>query len=839
MSLARKLALLIVASLMVLTAGSYLALRSLQQTQLQNARNEMRTDADTRTAAVEAELAQVLAVWQAIADEAGPEILDGTSPDLGEISSRAGGVNTTPLYAVVVSTSGEVISSTDDSMEPAPPLVAGGLSQTTWGLIERTGTTAAASVAGPVPDVGSLIIGFDLESILGVAAAPAGRSSEEVLLVARDDEGPVVLNESRLAGTDRFSIRAKESESESLLVTALTALGPTDVATTDHRGVQVLGSAQPVDGPNWGIVAKIDRSEAIATYAQIRRSLAVFLGLFALGLVLLGGNVLRKMRRRMQRIRSVARSLSAGELDETIDDGNSDEIGQLATTIDRLTVELREDRARRNAAEEALAHQVRHDPLTGLPNRAAFMDELDRRLQGEHRVAVLFSDLDGFKAVNDGMGHSAGDVLLTSVAARFTDAAGADDFLARFGGDEFVLLCTVDGPEEAPLELAAELESSLNEPIMVGPVAIDMNASIGISVHEPGDSADLVVRNADIAMYRVKEQRKSAGLRASGAGGNSQYGSFGKDEELRLAIEEGEQLRLLYQPIVHLHTGEIIGVEALIRWHHPSLGLLNPRGFLPRADRSGLLGKLDFWVIGRACAQLEAWARSGRIDETFVMSVNLSPAQLSNPGLLEHIETNLDRYDVDPGMLQIEIIEHSLVTDDIRVMTALNDLKQLGVKLAIDDFGTLHANLDRVKNLPADVLKIDQSFIATIVESANDRAIIEAIVGLTKALELKVVAEGIESVDQAKILASLGCKYGQGFFFGNARSPDATAHLLTHGLPGVTLDLTGDIPAAIPDTEIPQRRKTDLSAGSSRSLDDGHSLDGDAETDQDPVSTAS
>ncbi|NNE73214.1 MAG: EAL domain-containing protein, partial [Acidimicrobiales bacterium] len=216
----------------------------------------------------------------------------------------------------------------------------------------------------------------------------------------------------------------------------------------------------------------------------------------------------------------------------------------------------------------------------------------------------------------------------------------------------------------------------------------------------------------------------------------------------------------------------------------PMLGLLNPRSFMARADRSGLLPKLDFWVFERSCRQLNAWSMAGRVNDSFTMSINLAPAQLSNPGLRDHIARVIERYDIDPGMIQIEITEHSLVTDDVRVTKALGELKEQGLRLAIDDFGTLHANLDRVRNVPADALKIDMSFVTNIVDNANDRAIVTAVLNLGSALDLKTVAEGIESTDQAAVLTELGCGFGQGFLYGNPRSPDATAHLLAYGLVG-------------------------------------------------------
>ncbi|MDH3707509.1 MAG: sensor domain-containing phosphodiesterase, partial [Acidimicrobiia bacterium] len=653
---------------------------------------------------------------------------------------------------------------------------------------------------GPLED-GLLLVRFTADLVSPDDRAPLGDSEEMLLVATNDDDTITVLDRTP---TDGPAIDIPDTATDRPSVQAVTVERLQIVESDDYRGVATMAAVTPIEGTDWGLVIKIDESDIGSSPGTLIRWVSLAVLAVVTAVVIVGALFLRSIAKRLANITRVTQSLGAGDLGATIDDPGNDELSSLADTIDQLSTDLRNDRARRELAEAALAHQARHDPLTGLPNRGAFMTELEAVIDrdADGHWAVLFCDLDGFKAVNDGMGHNAGDILLERTADRFREAIDDNVTLARFGGDEFMFLCPTGPDGQGPRRLARAVEAALSEPIEVGSGRVDLSASIGIAAHEPNDTADLLVRNADMAMYRVKEQRKAAGLNRAPTR-ESIYGPVSQDDELRRAIEEGNQLRLLYQPIVDLTTGQITGVEALVRWHHPGLGLLNPKGFLPQADASGLLGELDFWVLERSCDQLSAWDHAGRLPDEFVMSVNLSPAQLSNPELGQHIEQCLRSHDVEPGYLQIEITEHSLVTDDVRVATALTELKDLGVGLAIDDFGTLHANLDRIRDLPADVLKIDQSFVANLTDSPDDRAIIDAIVKMAAALELKLVAEGIERKGQAIILRDLGCRYGQGFYFGNPRSPEATAHLLTHGVVGITVDGRDD-----PGTDDPRPSAT-------------------------------
>ncbi|MGI9600977.1 MAG: putative bifunctional diguanylate cyclase/phosphodiesterase [Acidimicrobiales bacterium] len=780
MTLNRKLLLLVLIAVAVLGAGWLLVARALSADARDATHEDLRRAARFQIALVEERLTLLEDRWTdfsaRIADE---EDLDAALLD--ELRTSVGDVES----AVVIGRDLEVASG--DSQQIPAVFLRQTFDAVTIAAIATDNSDPRVIAAGPSQH-GTLVVEFAVDLVDAGERTPLA-PSEEVLLVDIDETGTLhVIDRTPKVG-DQVALPDSATDRPSVQATLTREL--IIVETDDYRGVDTLAAIAPVERVGWGIVVKIDEGDISNAPGELIRWVSFLVLAITTIVVIAGGLFIRSIAKRLDRITRVTQSLGAGELGATIDDPGNDELSGLADTIDQLSTDLRNDRARRELAEAALAHQARHDPLTGLPNRMSFMAELERVINEDPPGdwSVLFCDLDGFKAVNDGMGHNAGDVLLERAATRFRDVLEDDVILARFGGDEFMLLCPV-GDGSRPRQLARDLEAALNEPFDMGTSLVELNASVGIAVHEQHDTADLLVRNADMAMYRVKEQRKAAGLSTTAAAGDQQYGTFGQDDELRRAIEGGNQLRLLYQPIVDLLTGQITGVEALVRWHHPGHGLLNPKGFLPRADASGLLGQLDFWVLERSCAQVAAWDNAGRLPEDFVMSVNLSPAQLSNPDLWHHIDGCLQRHDVSSDLLQIEITEHSLVTDDVRVTNALTDLKELGVRLAIDDFGTLYANLDRIRDLPADVLKIDQSFVANLHDSPDDRAIVGAIVKMAEALEMHLVAEGIEREGQANILRELGCRFGQGFYFGNPRSAEATAHLLTHGVVGITIDVT-------------------------------------------------
>ena len=436
---------------------------------------------------------------------------------------------------------------------------------------------------------------------------------------------------------------------------------------------------------------------------------------------------------------------------------------------------------RRRFAEE-LAHRALHDPLTSLPNRALFLDRLTHALERLRRqpgeVAVLFVDLDRFKLVNDGMGHGVGDAVLLDAAKRLSAATRAGDTIARFGGDEFTILCEDAGPADASL-VAQRVVEVFESPFTHEARDFHLSASVGVrSTTEPFVSPDSMLRDADIALYAAKEN------------GRGRYELFDPEARmpgddrlaiehaLRLALRRGE-FELHYQPEVDLTTQRIIAVEALIRWQHPERGLLSPNEFIPVAEESGLIVPIGEWVLREACAQLADWRRGGAVDAGLSVAVNVSARQLSDPSFPQTVADGLASAGLDPGALCLEITESSAINDTEIVHAALLALKRSGVGLALDDFGVGFSSLSQIRGLPpVDVIKVDRSFTAGLGSDESDSAVVMAVLSLARSLGLKAVAEGIETEDQLQRLRALGCDVGQGFHFARPQPADAIPRLL-------------------------------------------------------------
>ena len=449
-----------------------------------------------------------------------------------------------------------------------------------------------------------------------------------------------------------------------------------------------------------------------------------------------------------------------------------------------------ESRAEIAAAEAELAALVHHDSLTGLLNRPGLLRALHDRLGGARAAGaavptVFFVDLDGFKTVNDGLGHGSGDELLRVVAARISAASRAGADVARLAGDEFVVLDDVT-PAGIP-HVASRLLEVLVEPVVLQGVEVVVAASIGIcSAELPAadapadvqDLADLVLRRADTAMYRAKAQGSGRWEVHVPGGTDPAADRLVLLEQLRAAIRDDE-LQVHYQPRVHLPTGTISGVEALVRWQHPSRGLLRPAEFIDAAEESGAIRELGAWVLTEAVAQAVRWdAAGGPADQQ--MAVNLSARQLADPGLVLRVAGILARAGLPAARLVLEITETALMNDPQAALRTLQELHELGVLLAVDDFGTGYSSLTYLKQFPVDELKIDRSFVMGMTTDAGDRAIVASCVHLAHAMGLVAVAEGVESAAERDALLALGCDQAQGYFFsrpvpGTALAPAADA----------------------------------------------------------------
>jgi diguanylate cyclase (GGDEF)-like protein/PAS domain S-box-containing protein len=427
----------------------------------------------------------------------------------------------------------------------------------------------------------------------------------------------------------------------------------------------------------------------------------------------------------------------------------------------------------RKQAEEKLVHDAFHDALTGLPNRILFMDHLKQSMQRIKRkkyspFAVLFLDFDRFKLINDSLGHMVGDQLLIAIAKRLEASVRPGDTVARLGGDEFtILLEDLNSPDEA-IVAVKRLVRNLAEPFGISDREVFITASVGVALSTAGyEKADDVLRDADTAMYRAKSL------------GKARYEVFDKtmhaDARDLLQIEtdlwralERKELALDYQPIVSLQTGRIAGFEALLRWLHPARGIVSPLEFISVAEETGLIVPIGQWVLNQACSQTREWQKRCPQDPPLCVSVNLSAKQFMQPDLIEQVSLALDNSGLNPASLKLEITE-SMVMQNLESTTQmLGQLRALGVEISLDDFGTGYSSLSCLHRFPISVLKVDRSFVSSMTDNQEHREIVRTIIALARNLKMDVIAEGVETMDQAAELRAMNCSYGQGYYFSKA-----------------------------------------------------------------------
>ena len=450
----------------------------------------------------------------------------------------------------------------------------------------------------------------------------------------------------------------------------------------------------------------------------------------------------------------------------------------------------------RKELERQLKHQAFYDALTGLPNRALFHDRLEQALvrtgRRKNKIGLLYLDLDNFKLVNDSLGHQTGDRLLIAAAHRLRACVRAEDTIARLGGDEFVVLLENLVTEADALPLAAGITRQFVWPFPLDGRDLVVSVSIGIALGDASQTeTDSLLRNADVAMYRAKAAGKGRYVVFDPSMHKDTLARLDLETDLRRALKDGE-LRLHYQPVVCIKTGQVTELEALVRWQHPVRGLILPAYFIPIAEETGLIVPLGEWVLEQACRQMAAWNDQAFAAGPLTVSVNLSPRQFQSPNLADDVLRTLGNTGLAPSCLKLEITEGAIMQDFDATITTLQQLKRLGVQIAIDDFGTGYSSLAYLKRLPLDVLKIDRSFVKGIGEDHEDTAIVRAIISLAGSLNLTVTAEGVERAEQAALLNAWACDQGQGYHFGRPLEVTATAALLRASAPDYALEPAAD-----------------------------------------------
>ena len=569
---------------------------------------------------------------------------------------------------------------------------------------------------------------------------------------------------------------------------------------------------------------KAQDDQQAAENATLRWSLGIG-AMSALMMLAIGLAAFEWIGRPLRRASAVTRAIAAGDLTAQVQRAGPAELANLATDVNSMAAALihrseelnaylaknletrtadlerangdlaREVDVRKRAEEtlartlevereleEQLRHQAFHDALTGLANRARFMDRLDHGLQRAARraadLAVLFIDLDDFKSVNDSLGHPAGDQLLIEVASRLQSCLRPGDTAARLGGDEFAILLEELGDTDHAIAVATRIIDTLRVPMELSGTEVFVRGSIGIAISTAVSTADELLRRADVAMYTAKGDGKGQFAVYRSSMETSMVGHLQLAGELQRAVERGE-LAVYYQPSVILSSQKIAGVEALVRWQHPTRGLLLPGEFIHIAEETGLIVTIGRWVLRESCFQARRWQTEYPSDPPLTIAVNVSARQIHQPGLVEVVAEALRDSGLPPNTLILEITESLVMQNAELAIERLHELKALGVRLAIDDFGTGYSSLSYLRRFPVDILKIDKSFVDGVGQHGKERELAQSIIELGQTLNLEIVAEGVERADQLGWLKSRNCDLGQGFLFAHAITADSIGALLS------------------------------------------------------------
>lgn len=784
MSLRTKLLLLIVAVLVPAVVAFAIVSETAQSRADDDIRDEHRAEGEAQIRRLEGVLAAYAQQAEAISQS--PELLSelavrgapGAPRELDDLAlstlTSARNVDPGVRSLSIIGPEGILWAST----EPRPFLSGAVLPLSTTGTTfgparELDDSDQRLMVLAPTVLEGGVLIHFaiesDLDALLSITDAHRGSAdTRETLLAQRSSAGGTELITDRRFGTESDSPAL--SEPDPLLEAAFSAEVPTIVEMPDYRGVDTLAMVTTLQPTGWAAVVKVDSAEAFGPVSEVPTALLVPLVIAGVAILAVVAVAARSMARRLRRLRVATDAVRLNEPLAPLNDPSRDEIGLLSDAVDQLSADRARDAAQNRSTKALLEFHSRRDVVTGLPNRAAFMELLAAELGHADAIgpgpALALIDLDGFRFVNDEYGQSEGDELLKAVAERFGATLPLDGLLARIGADEFAVMVPSPIEVDQAIAMGQDLIDSLAAPIALSDHELFLGASVGVALADPDTTLDSLTRDADAAKHRAKELGGNR-VEAATSVVDTEPRRLAESSALRRGIDEG-QLCLYFQPIVDLDDGRLVGVEALVRWRHPTLGLRNAGDFLRLARASGLTSVIDRWVIADAMRQMADWENRFRLDSDFFCSVNITPNVLSEPGLADHVAENLRIRNLDPARIQLEITEDGMGADPDAVHAAVRELRSLGVSLAIDDFGTRSSNFDRLRELEVDAVKIDRSFVQDLDTDGGHQQIAAHVVSLADALHLRVIAEGIEGAEQRRILREAGCGFGQGFHFAQA-----------------------------------------------------------------------
>ncbi len=575
--------------------------------------------------------------------------------------------------------------------------------------------------------------------LVGVKAAESGESAEVLLAVRNSDGQAVIFSPSR--HNDDEPIGQPDAATRELIDLVLDGEDEYRSSGELINGRDSIVVMRRIPRAEWVLIATTDVADAGADATPAWLLPAIF-AIGAIALVPIG-----LVRTRLKKVAIGAQELYRDRLLSPLEDDTDDEIGMLSRTLQSLDDRLHSEAEKRSRSAATLQHRASHDPLTGLANRGRLMEELTVALNNRNPVAVLFCDIDDFKSINDSQGHEGGDIVLKFVANQLASACGPTELIARFGGDEFCVLSRTE--PTAARALAGKVERSLDTNCVVNDNQLRIGGSVGLAIAKVTDTPDSILKSADLAMYREKERRR--GLRNPGGV---------TDIEIL-----PEQIRLVYQPVVDLAEGNIVGVEVLARYMHPVLGMLDPSSFLPPGTERGMFDQFDFEILNRSIAQLSDWLSHGVVDERFTLSFNLSPDHVSDSDSTRQIFETLRQHRIPPTMVQLEVTEHKLLAHQDDLINSLTTLRERGLKVAIDDFGVEGSNVDRLVQIPCDTVKIDRSFVSEIDVDERAEARLKAILEIVTTEGRVPIAEGVERQRQAQILRDLDVPFGQGYLW--------------------------------------------------------------------------